>query len=169
MKFLTTKLIPAFLALAMVAGVSAPAFAANVLLVREKMIVKGTPSDIWSKIGGFCAISDWHPAVKSCTESNDNGKVLRKLTLSDGGVINEEKTESGDTSYSYTILDGPLPVKHYKAGLSVKKRPGEDGMSMIIWSASFAGEGKTDQEAKAIVESIFKSGMESIKAKLASK
>ena len=40
---------------------------------------------IWTKIGGFCGISQWHPAIEKCELSAD-GKQ-RTLTLKGGGTL----------------------------------------------------------------------------------
>jgi hypothetical protein len=42
---------------------------------------------LWSKIGDFCGISNWHPAVEKCELSAD-GKT-RTLSLKGGGTIVE--------------------------------------------------------------------------------
>lgn len=139
-----------------------PATAASVLMVREKLIMKGTPEEIWKKIGGFCAIAEWNPAVKSCKEGKDGDKVTRTLTLQDGGTVKEAKTDGAATNYSYTVLEGALPVEHVDAAFKLKKR--KEGVSMLIWSASFAAHGKSDDEAKAAVEAIIKPGLESLQA-----
>src|SRR5512146_2909657 len=43
----------------------APASAASLSRSAE---VNGTPHEIWSMIGPFCAIKDWHPAIATCAE-----------------------------------------------------------------------------------------------------
>lgn len=163
MKSLIVKSAHVLIALGVVAAYVVPANAANVLMVREKLMLKGTPEEIWSKIGGFCAIADWNPAVKACAEGKDGDKVTRTLTLAAGGTVKEAKTEGAETNYEYTVVEGALPVKHFNGSFKLRKR--EEGISMLIWSVSFAPKGKTDAEAKAAVEAIIKPGLESLKAK----
>lgn len=155
---LTLKLsLKRFVALILVgAGLGAmvvPASAANVLMVREKVVFNQPANEVWARIGGFCAIADWHPAVATCAEESDT----RILTLVDGEVIEEAKTATGDMSYKYTISTGPLPVDHYKASFKIKDK--KDGTSMLIWSASFAPKGATDDEAKAVIQGVFDAGI----------
>ena len=75
------------------------------------LTVKGAPDAVWQKIGDFCAIKDWHPAVKGCVVSDEGGVTFRTLTLADGGSIKEKLLEKTATSYSYEIIESPLPVR----------------------------------------------------------
>ena len=42
-----------------------------------------SPEALWKKIGGFCGISNWHPAFEKCVLSAD-GKQ-RTLSIKGGG------------------------------------------------------------------------------------
>ena len=56
-----------FVAVAAAIAVGATAaVAASGISVRQTAKVNGTNTDIWAKIGGFCAIKDWHPALTGC-------------------------------------------------------------------------------------------------------
>jgi hypothetical protein len=76
---------------------------------------------IWTKIGDFCGIGNWHPAIEKCALSAD-GKT-RTLSLRGGGTIVEklEKRDDATHSYSYSIVEGPLPVANYTSTISVAK------------------------------------------------
>lgn len=122
---------------------------------------------LWAKIGGWCAISEWHPAITKCEASKDGDVEFRTLTLKDGGVIKEKLLETGTTSYKYEIIESPLPVKNYTAMFSVT--PDDDNLDEInvLWSATFDANGKEDKDARGVIDGIFKAGMESIKGKYA--
>lgn len=122
---------------------------------------------LWEKVGGWCAISEWHPAVAKCEESKDGDAELRTLTLQDGGVIKEKLIDRGSTSYKYEILESPLPVKNYTAQFSVT--PDDDDLDEInvVWSATYDANGAEDKEARKVIDGIFKDGIESIKGKYA--
>lgn len=136
---------------------------AEAIEVRKRREAPGTPAEVWAVVGGFCDIQKWHPAVASCEEENRDGKVFRTLTLKDGGAkILEEQTKSGDTTYSYTIVEGPLPVKDYHATLTVGADDEPERVE-ILWTASFEANGKSDEEAKEVVEGIFEAGVSGIK------
>jgi hypothetical protein len=154
-----TKVIAAAAVLAVCATA---AVAASGISVRQTAKVTGTNTDIWAKIGGFCAIKDWHPALAGCEESKEGDATFRTLTLKDGGKIKEKLTGTTETGYTYQIVDGPLPVKDYSASFSARADNDEPGKAIVVWSASFAAKGKPDSEARGVIEGIFKDGLKSI-------
>lgn len=153
MKSLLNRSTGLLLVCASLGSVAVPALAANVLMVREKVVFNQPADEVWARIGGFCSIANWHPAVATCVEAEDS----RTLTLADGGVIEEAKTATGKMSYKYTISAGPLPVEHYKASFKLKDK--KDGTSMLIWSASFSPKDATETEAKAVIQGVFDAGI----------
>lgn len=125
---------------------------------------------LWAKFGGWCAIAEWHPAIKSCEETKEGDVEYRILTLQDGGKIKEKLLDRGGSSYRYAIVESPLPVKNYEAQFSVT--PDDDDLDEIniVWAATYdAADGKDDGEARKTIDGIFKDGIASIKAKLGDK
>ena len=121
---------------------------------------------LWEKVGGWCAIQEWHPAIASCEESKEGDDTFRTLTLKDGGKIKEKLVDTGTTSYRYEIVESPLPVKNYEAQFSVT--PDDDDLDEINvgWSATYdPADGTEDKEARKVIDGIFKDGIDSIKAK----
>ena len=119
---------------------------------------------LWKQFGGWCAIKDWHPAIASCDESKEGDTQFRTLTLKDGGgKIKEKLLEMTEGRYKYEIIESPLPVKNYQAQFALT--PDDDDLDEVIfaWAATFDPEGKTDKEAKAVIEGIFISGLDNIK------
>ena len=88
---------------------------------------------MWALVGSFCAIKDWHPAVADCETSKEGDVTSRTLTLKDGSKIKERLTDAEETSYSYAIVESPLPVKNYKATLSVEEDEDSPDRSEIHW------------------------------------
>jgi hypothetical protein len=121
---------------------------------------------LWGKVGGWCAIQEWHPAVASCEESKEGDDTFRTLTLQDGGKIKERLVDTGTTSYRYEIIESPLPVKNYEAQFSVT--PDDDDLDEINvgWSATYDPADGTDaKEARKVIDGIFKDGIDAIEAK----
>lgn len=116
----------------------------------------------WEKLGAWCAIKDWHPAVTECKEYKEGEDVFRDLTLTDGAVIKERRLEQDAMSYKYEIISGPLPVKNYSAQFSVT--PDDDDLDEynVAWSATYDPEGKPAKEARKTIDGIFKDGLSSI-------
>lgn len=133
---------------------------AGAVEVRQVAEIKASPAAVWAKIGEWCAIKDWHPAIASC-EPGKRG--FRTLTLKDGGKILEKITKTGKNTYSYDIIESPLPVKNYKATLTAKAD--SLGSTDLTWSAKFdAAKGKTDAEAAAVINGIFEAGLNNVKS-----
>ena len=151
----------AFLAsLAVLASVAS----ADAVEVTKRIQAPGDLTAVWEIAGEFCSIQDWHPAVKSCEEMSEGEDSFRILTLQDGGTIKEKLTDSADESYSYEIVEGPLPVKDYKATLSAE--PGRsEGFTTVVWTAEFEANGASEEEARKTISEIFGDGLKGIKKK----
>lgn len=63
---------------------------------------------VWSVIGGFNGLPDWHPAVEKSESKTEGGVKVRTLTLVGGGQIVErlEHASEQERSYTYSILSG---------------------------------------------------------------
>ena len=148
------------IALAAVFALTAAAEAADVKKRRE---APGKPAEVWEIVGDFCAIKSWHPAVAECEQTTEGDVVFRTLTLKDGGKIKEKLTDKDDTGYSYEIVEGPLPVKNYKAELEVGEDDEPDRIE-IVWKATFdPADGTSEEDAVKVISSIFNDGVSGIK------
>jgi len=77
-----------FIAVLVCCGLSALSTAEAASLASEKSSrlrstqeVSEESKALWDRFGGWCAIAEWHPAVKSCTESKEGDDTFRTLTL----------------------------------------------------------------------------------------
>ena len=156
----TVKLV--FLSMAALLIVSG---AAQAIEVKKKIGAPGQPPTIWAMVGAFCSIKDWHPVVADCKETKEGDVTFRTLTLKDGGTIKEKLLESDDTSYSYEIVESPLPVKNYKAKFWVEEDDKRPDRTTIFWEATFDANGASDDEAKKKISDIFFAGLKAIKQK----
>jgi len=152
---------PAVLLLA-AALVAPPALA---LEVRQSVEVAATPEQVWQAIGDFCSIAEWHPAVTRCAASDQDGATLRTLTTVDGAVLVERRVQHSEEgmSYSYQIVESPLPVADYEATLAVMDSAGG---SLITWSGEFAARGAADAEARALIEELYAAGLAALRERL---
>jgi len=144
-------------ALALLAG-TAPVLALD---VTKTIDVPAAPAKVWSTIGDFCGIGQWHPAIEKCVPSMDGGKPLRTLSLKGGGTIVESQTARDDAkmSYTYAIVSGPLPVSDYSSTLMVA--PKGTG-STLTWTGSFKAKGAPDAVATDAIGGIYESGLKGI-------
>jgi hypothetical protein len=150
------------LTLIALAAIFAWSAAAEAIEVKKRREAPGTPAEVWAVVGDFCAIKDWHPAVAECEQVEEEGVTYRILTLGDGGKIKEKLTDTDETSYSYEIVEGPLPVKNYSAKLEVGEDD-EDDRVEIEWEAEFDANGVEDEKAKEVIVGIFNDGVSGIK------
>lgn len=146
---------------AMVALAATPALAVE---VSKSVEVAAKPDAVWKMIGSFCDIQTWHPAATKCELKDEGGKSVRTITLPDGAALVEEQTARDDDkmSYSYTILDGPLPVANYQSTISVS---GSGDGSTISWSGTFEAKGASDEKASEVIGGIYDAGLASLKDK----
>ena len=140
---------------------SAPVSAIEVV---KAVTIAAPPEKVWEVIGNFCGIGDWHPAIENCEASTSEGKTVRTLTLKGGGKLVEvELTRSDERmSYTYAILEGPLPVSGYTSALAVT--PGGEG-SRVTWFGSFQAKDAPDATAEATIAGIYEAGLAAIAKK----
>lgn len=146
---------------ALAALTATPALAAD---VTKTATIAAPPAKVWKTIGTFCGIGDWHPAVEKCVLSEKGGKHVRTLSLKGGGTIVEEELARDEKamSYTYTILESPLPVSDYKSTLSVAA----DGSgSKLTWTGSFKAKGVPDAKAEEIIGGIYEGGFKGLSDK----
>ncbi|MEQ8290369.1 MAG: SRPBCC family protein [Gammaproteobacteria bacterium] len=141
-------------------GTSISVHAADFIEIENTVTVNAGLEQVWAKVGDFCAIQEWHPAVAKCEAYDDHGSMYRTLTLGDGGKVSEKHGGEEANAYSYYIKKSPFPVKTYKATFMAES----DGSgTKITWKARFKSKGASDEEAKATMQGVFDAGIESIK------
>jgi hypothetical protein len=115
--------------------------------------------EAWRLIGGFNTLPDWHPAVEN-SELTEEGQT-RTLSLAGGGgtiVEKLEKMDDGSRTYSYSIVDSPLPVANYSATIKVS---GEGDDCTIEWTGEFDAVGP-ENEAVDAISGIFQAGFDNL-------
>jgi hypothetical protein len=115
---------------------------------------------VWKLIGGFNALPDWHPSIEK-SELTQEGQT-RTLQLAGGGTIVEklEKVDDNARTYTYSIIDSPLPVANYTGTITVT---GEGENSTIEWSGDFEAAGASPEEAMQAVQGIYQAGFDNLK------
>lgn len=115
--------------------------------------------EAWKLVGGFNALPDWHPAVKK-SELTEEGQV-RTLSLAGGGSIVEklEKSDDAGRTYTYSIVDSPLPIANYVATIAVRET---DEGTVLDWSGEFAPVGP-ENEAMDAIQGIYQAGFDNLK------
>jgi len=119
--------------------------------ISMKQDLNVAADQVWNLIGHFNALPDWHPGVQS-SELKNAGQ-MRKLSLAGGGTIIER-------TYSYTIEDSPLPVKNYRAELTVHD---DDGGCSVEWSSEFEAAGVPENDAMKAIQDVYQAGFDNLK------
>ncbi|HID9486029.1 TPA: SRPBCC family protein [Pseudomonas aeruginosa] len=128
--------------------------------------LRNDAEQVWRLIGGFDALPDWLPFIPQSVLS-EGGRV-RTLQRVEGGTIVERLLDFSEAgrSYTYTILQGPAPVRDYQATLRVL--PLADGQgSRVEWFGSFVPVGISDEEASTLFRTIYEDGLAALKQSLA--
>ena len=96
------------------ASVSLIAPTAHAATLMRRVVVSGTPSEVWAMVGPFCAIKDWLPPVGSCKESGESPSVRTLVTKDGQATFVERQVARSDVNhfYSYVFVSSPLPVSH---------------------------------------------------------
>ena len=136
---------------------------AHAITVKKKRDAPGEPTAVWALVGSFCAIKDWHPTVADCETSKEGDVTSRTLTLKDGSKIKERLTDAEETSYSYAIVATSLPVKNYKATLSVEEDEDSPDRNEIHWEATFDAQGTSEEDARKKIAEILEAGVVGMK------
>lgn len=143
------------------AGLCFTAIAAQGIESRASRATSESVDAVWRKIGDFCGISHWHPAVAKCELSAD--KKQRTLTLKGGGTIVEDLVSWSDKTHSYTykIVSSPLPVDNYVSTIHVAAAKSGSG-SVIHWRGQYSAKGASDADAKKAIDGIYAAGLTSL-------
>lgn len=147
------------------AALTLPTQAALALEAHASKEVSAAPSAVWAVIGDFCGIVRWHPAIAACESSQKDEALFRTLTLKGGGQILEKQTarDDGHHTYSYSIVNGPLPVSAYRSTLKVT--PKGNG-SKIEWMGSFDAKEAPAEEVIELITGIYQAGVDGVAAHL---
>jgi hypothetical protein len=129
--------------------------------VEERQALAASAEEVWRLIGGYHALSDWHPAVERSVP--EEGGRLRRLALRGGGGLLERlhAFSERERSYAYSIEEGPLPVASYRSTLGVRERGGQRG-GEVYWSGDFAPAGASESEAEAVIRGIYRAGLDTL-------
>jgi hypothetical protein len=139
-------------------GLLAAATAAQAVESKASKTSSQSVDAVWQKIGDFCGIAQWHPAVAGCQLSAD--KKDRTLTLKGGGTIVEHLIRWSDKNhyYTYKIVSSPLPVDNYESTIRVRAAKSGSG-SVITWRGHYSAKGASDADAKKAIDGVYEGGV----------
>jgi len=140
--------------------------------IYVSQVIDAQATAVWASIRDFNALPDWHPLiVDSRIEAglaSDQVGCIRAFQLTDGGRIREQLLALSDFDYtfSYAILNSPMPLENYVAIVKVTPVTETNG-SFVEWQAEF--DCATNDEAdlvQMISEDVFAAGLQALQEKL---
>lgn len=140
--------------------------------VRRSAIIDAPIEQVWSLLRDFNGHDAWHPAVTASRIEEgapaDMVGAVRDFRLADGSRIREQllSLSDRDTSFTYCILDAPIPLNGYVA--SVKLQPVTDGdRTFWEWRSRFTTPPAQERELVRLVgEQIYEAGFRAIRRHL---
>lgn len=139
--------------------------------VSVSSVVDAPIQDVWKKVRDFNGMPGWHPAIaNSYIEGGLRSDVvgcIRNFNLTSGGNLREQLTSLSDDchSFTYKILDGPMPVSNYVASLELR-RVSDTDRTYGEWTAEFIVSGDHEQEMVDLVSGVFQLGFDSLQKQL---
>lgn len=128
--------------------------------LMQSVDLAASTEQVWAVVGVFGDLS-WHPLVAEISLAGSGTMQLRTIETVDGKLIIERLTAEDTMAYTYANVSG-LGVSDYSGTLSVK--PKGSG-STVLWRAQYLPDGQPDIIVKSILSALFKSGLESLKAR----
>jgi mxaD protein len=151
--------------------------AAPTKLKVVKTVDIAAPVDkVWAAVKDFDGLDKWHPGFAKDTlvkGSNNKPGAVRSLTIKDGPTFTEKLLafDEAGHSYTYRIIESPLPIQNYVSHLTVKPH---NGGSRVIWSSTFKRkntsdnppEAESDAGAVKLVSGVYEGGLANLKKML---
>lgn len=130
--------------------------------VSAEMRIEAPAEDVWSAVKRFDGVTRWAPGVLECTANGEGVGAVRTLKMRDGMTLCErlETYDDQTRSFSYSIVEGPLPVKDYLSCVSVS----DDGdQCTVSWTTSGEPAGISGEQLEKILGSVCHGSVKALK------
>lgn len=133
------------------------------VLVTEELQASGEA--VWELVRGFGEIMKWSGgAIESVSVEGDGIGAVRTIGIA-GGAQLQEKLEAYDDakrSFSYSFVGKLLlPVDDYYATMTIIDTGANQ--CRVEWGSTFTPNGVDEEQARGMVEGIYKNGIAGIK------
>lgn len=131
-------------------------------------VTEQVPADaerVWGLFRDFGGVKRITPQIESCTLEGEGVGAVRTITMP-GGVQLQERLEAlddGARMLRYSIVGGPIPFGDYLATIRVS---GDGEGCTVDWSSHFEPKGVSEDQARAIVEGIYRGGIAGLRKHL---
>ncbi|WP_422039642.1 SRPBCC family protein [Roseibium sp.] len=136
--------------------------------VVRSTVLKAPIEAVWDVLRDFNGHDRWHPAVATSQmergESSDRVGAVRRFKLQDGSELREQLLTMSDLeqSFSYCLLDTPIPLFNYVAHVRLFPVTDED-WTMWEWESRFdTPKGRDRELAELVGNDIYVAGFKAV-------
>src|SRR5262249_26204788 len=137
--------------------------------ILRSTVIDAPIESVWRVLRDFNSHHLWHPAVADSEIEDglpsDQAGCVRRFHLRDGAELPEQliALSDRDHSFTYCILDSPIPLLDYVA--SVRLRPITDGGGTFWeWRSTFrTPPGRENELAGMVARDIYEGGVEALR------
>ena len=138
--------------------------------VKKTITIKSSKEKVWQKISNIAGLSSWVINVKKTTylsKKRRNVGAVRKITFTDGSIIEEHIVAWKEGEYFTYIATAGLPLRAYVATISIK--PKNKKTTQLTWQSYFNSKKmSTKQFMKFVtfIETFYETSLENLKKSL---
>lgn len=140
--------------------------------VLRSTILEAPIEAVWNLLRDFNGHDRWHPAVTTSQieRGRDADRVgcVRNFRLADGSELREQllALSDADASFSYCLLDTPVPLFNYVAHVRLIPVTDTDH-TYWQWESSFSTfADQKDDLARMVGDDIYQAGFDAIRAEM---
>ena len=138
-------------------------------------VIDAPAAEVWARIRDFNGLPRWHPRIADSQieegEVSDRVGCVRSFRLQNGDQLREKLLALSDyeMSYTYAILQSPMPLTDYVSTLRLT--PITDGDRCFAeWSAEFECAPEVEDElVQGVGGNVFQTGFDALKRRFARK
>jgi carbon monoxide dehydrogenase subunit G len=133
--------------------------------VKVSERIEASADQVWDLFRDFGGIQRFTSGFEKVEVTGSGIGAVRTITLP-GGAALQERLEAFDErgrKLQYAIVGGPIPVSNYLATIEVKD---EGKACRIDWSSHFEPKGISEDQGRAMIEGVYKSGIAGVKKAL---
>lgn len=132
-------------------------------------VINAEASAVWDRIRDFNAMPKWHPRIRDSRIEDalpsDKIGAIRNFHLQSGDMIREQLVGMSDYDlfFSYTMLEGPMPLSNYMSTLRLTPIT-DGGRCFAEWSAEFDCDPADASDLQnGIGTNVFQGGFDALK------
>ncbi len=128
--------------------------------------VEASADAVWDLLRDFGGVARYMRGLEACTSSGEGVGAVRTVRLPGGATLQErlESLDEAGRSLSYAIIGScPIPVTDY---LSTVRVTPQGRACTIDWSGCFEPAGVPEEQARGMIEGVYRSGITGIRKAL---